>query len=222
MTVLISSLPQNSGCFVSKKGFAKNSFYYKCDQGHPILKEYCDFKFLKVCSCGAQIQKKDVIYRNTLPNNLESSTALNKVKVPNIFKIDNAPCNTKSLIAANTFDEIHDLPTSKLWIETLIIDASMTSMASSESKVNVNQKNWRGNTRGHELLLCDSYYNLYDHLVKLYEMGLDIFIENNSGFCLAHIIDIQKHYVKWYCEKHGINPYEELDDAEFLLKVFRN
>lgn len=216
MTVLISSLPQNSGCFVSKKGFVKNSFYYKCEQGHPISKEYCDFKFLKVCSCGAQIQKKDVIYRNTIPNKIESFSALSKVNIPNIFKIDNAPCITKSLIAANTFDEIHDLAASNLWIETLI-----TSVGDG-APTSVNEKNWRGNTRGHELLLCDSYYNLYDHLVKLYEMGLDIFIENTTGFCLAHIIDIQKHYVKWYCEKHGIDPYEELDDAEFMLRVFKS
>lgn len=204
MTVLISTLSQNSGCFISKKGIFNNSFYYKCENGHTILKDYCDFKFLKKCNCGEKIIR-DGVYLNANPSSMEVQNKLSGVKIPRIFRIDNAPCNTKKLIKENTFDSVNDLP----------IDISFYKTLGGE----VNNKNWRGNTLGHELLLCDSYHKLFPQLEKLYEAGLDIFIENNNGFCLAHIIDIQKHYIKWLCDRNNINPYEEIDEIDFLTKT---
>lgn len=214
MSVLVSTLCIHKSCHITKRAITQQSLFYLCENekdSHPVLKEYCDWKFIKMCPCGSKINKNKICI-NSVPNILEERVKLNKVRVPPIFQFENTPCLNRSLIKNNTFSFSDDFPAAPLVIDNYI---------KSLTRENVNEQNWKGDTPGHKLLLFDYYHKHFHLLESLYELGLDIFIKNKSGFCLAHIYDIHRHFVKWFSEKNSIDPYEEYTDQEFLENFSR-
>jgi len=187
------------------------------------MKSYCDWNSCKNCVCGEEIDTT-CVYINMPSNKLETSATLSNVIVPKIFEFDNLfTCEeNKDLIKNNTFNPNVDYRIASLMINNIVL---------AETKETVNQQNYKGNTSGHTLILYDEYHRLYAYLEKLYELGLDIFIKNNEGFCLAHIFDIHRHFVKWFCEKNKIDPFDQtykpdvydvdVYNKEFMIRLAR-